>query len=250
MLLYIHFWELMRWWNSWHSNSWAVWPRSQALFGSYADGNWFVNTLLRYQERWQRIREPSRHGYLVFWHWRWGRCFSFLCFGLVVGITKGQPMYKYRFGSVSPKSPQHLAVGVRCKIDVSGVVSVGLSLHLSPSIGVSWLWPVSFVSLCMPLSPTFTLGVFPRVSCFSLPLGGVELGPSSIYFPKYLSLWSSPFLTCLLIVACFLVSLLHITIQCFIIISSSILVYIILRDLGSLAVLAHLPKHVHACNSR
>ena len=101
--------------------------------------------------------------------------------------------------------------GSRCKIDVSGVVSVGLSLHLSPSIGVSWLWPVSFVSLCMPLSPTFTFGVFPRVSCFSLPLGGLELGPSSIYFPKYLSLWSSPFLTCLLIVACFLVSLLHIT---------------------------------------
>mgnify|MGYP002803557489 FL=1 len=38
---------------------------SQALFGSYADGNWFVNTLLRYQDWWHRIREPTRHGYLV-----------------------------------------------------------------------------------------------------------------------------------------------------------------------------------------
>lgn len=156
------------------------------------------------------------------------KVFLFSLFWFYCGGHEGQPMSNYRFGSVSPKYQ---------KIDVSAMVSAGLSFHLSPSIGVSfcflscvsWLWPVFFVSHCIP--------------CFTL--GGLELGPSSSYFPKYLSLWSSPVLTCLLIAACFCCAW-----HCFIIISSFILVYINLNDLGSVAAIARLPKHVHVCNSR
>lgn len=57
---------------------------SAALFGSnFTDDSWWVNSLLKYQQRWHKIREPPRRGCLV--QLLYSRCFQNLSMLAILG---------------------------------------------------------------------------------------------------------------------------------------------------------------------